>query len=47
MGLLVEDGNLAHIADPIIYLVGQLRQHIEEERRVFRELVAAAGGDAA
>ena len=42
---LVAGGDLAGIAEAIIYLVSQLRQHIEEERRLFRKLFIAAGGD--
>ncbi len=45
--LLVEDGELAHAAEPIAYLVSQLTQHIKEQRRLFDELFIAAGGSAA
>ena len=45
--LLVEDGELAHAAEPIAYLVSQLTQHIKEQRRLFDELFIAAGGSVA
>ena len=44
---LVESGGLANVEEPVVYLVGQLQQHIKEERDLFTTLFIAAGGSEA